>query len=401
MRRKNLFIVTIFQILLPLTIVADASAGYRPVIDELITTVEKHFYDSSRVSGSKWNRRANQLQKFGDTATNADQVSDSINALLGTLKASHTRYYSKGDPKRYQLLGVFSPLFDRNRDDLFMYEGIGIDTRRSENGFVVLSVFDGFPAKDAGLKFGDTIITVDGKKFHPISSFREKDGKTAEVEVIRKGKKIQITVKVIKIDGRTMFEKAAKAGIDSIEYKGKKIGYIHLWSYAGSQYQELLREQIMWGDLSKCDALVLDIRDGWGGADLRYLNLFRPPIVKTSFRNRDGSTGTYSGAYEKPVALLVNERSTSGKELFAYGFKKAHLGPVVGTTTAGAVLAGRVFLLSNGDVLYVAVRDVSVEGKPLEARGVTPTIAVERSTHADDGDSQLRKAIEEVTKLIR
>lgn len=100
--RKKIFFVTVFPILLPLTIVADSSAGYRPVIDELITTVEKHFYDSSRVSGSKWNRRAKQLKEFGDTATNADQVSDSINALLGTLKASHTHYYSKGDPKRYR-----------------------------------------------------------------------------------------------------------------------------------------------------------------------------------------------------------------------------------------------------------------------------------------------------------
>jgi carboxyl-terminal processing protease len=400
MKRKSQFIVTVFLILLPLTIVADSSDCYRPVIDELIATVEEYFYDSTRVTNSKWNRRAKQLKEFGNTANSTDQVSDSINALLETLQASHTHFYSKNDPKRYQLLGIFSPLFDQDRDDLFVYEGIGVNTRRIEEGFVVLSVFDGFPANDAGLKFGDTIVAVDGKGFHPILSFKEKTGKTAELEVVRQGKTTKITAKVIEIDGRTMFKKAAKASIDSIEYQGKKIGYIHLWSYAGSHYQELLRQQILWGYLSKCDALVLDIRDGWGGADLSYLNLFRPPIVSTSFRNRDGSSGTYNGAYEKPVALLVNERSTSGKELFAFGFKKAKFGPIVGTTTAGAVLAGRVFLLSNGDVLYLAVRDVSVEGKPLEGRGVTPTVAVKRAMHTDDGDSQLRKAIEEVTKLI-
>ncbi|HMA64630.1 MAG TPA: S41 family peptidase [Chitinispirillaceae bacterium] len=401
MTRKPIFAAIVLLILSPLTIVADFSGSYRPVIDEIITTVEKHFYDSARVSNSNWKSRARQLQAFGDTATSADQVADSINTLLGSLKASHTHYFTKNDPKRYQLLGVFSTLFDQSHDNLFVYEGIGIDTRRNDERFVILSVFDGFPAKEAGLKFGDTIVAVDGKKFHPILSFKEKTGKTAVVEVVRQGKTTPITVKVVKIDGRTMFKRAAESSVESIENHGKKIGYIHLWSYAGSDYQELLCQQVLWGDLSKCDALVLDIRDGWGGADLSYLNLFRPPILSTSFRSRDGSTGTYNGAWEKPVALLVNERSTSGKELFAYGFKKAKFGPVVGTTTAGAVLAGRVFLLSNEDVLYLAVNDVSVDGKPLEGRGVTPTIAVERSMNTDAGDSQLRKAVEEVTKLIK
>ena len=199
-----------------------------------------------------------------------------------------------------------------------------------------------------------------------------------------------------------MFKNAAEASIRSIDYQGKKVGYIHLWSYAGSQYHELLRQQVLWGKLSECDALVLDLRDGWGGADLSYLNLFRPPIVRTSFRNRDGTTGTYNGAWEKPVALLVNEGCTSGKELFAYGFKKAKMGSIIGTTTAGAVLAGRIFLLSNGDALYLAVRDIGVDGKRLEGKGVEPDIKLERSVQVvANEDPQLKKAVEKVGKMIK
>ena len=135
---------------------------------------------------------------------------------------------------------------------------------------------------------------------------------------------------------------------------------------------------------------------------MNYLNLFRAPIASTSFRGRDGSTGTYSGVWEKPVGLLVNERSTSGKELFTYGFKKLRIGPIIGAQTAGAVVAGRVFLLSNSDVLYLAVRDVSVDEMRLEGNGVKPDIIVDRSLmRSIDGDSQLQKAIEEVAKKIR
>jgi len=401
MKRSVFLIVFLFWIFSPLTILADTSDNFRPLIDEIITLVENHFYDSVKVSDSRWKSRVKQLQGYGDTATSANQLADSINSLLGILKTSHTHYFPKSDPKRYQLLGVFSTLYDQSHEDLFVYEGIGIDTRRINGRHVLLSVFDGFPAREAGLRFGDTIVAVDGKGYEPILSFIGKNGKTARVKIHRHGGTTEITVKVIKIDGRTMFMKAAEASIHSIEHQGKKVGYIHMWSYAGSQYQELLRQQVLWGNLAECDALVLDLRDGWGGADLSYLNLFRPPIVLTSFRNRDGTTGTYSGAWEKPVVLLVNERSTSGKELFAYGFKKAGIGPVIGTTTAGAVLAGRIFLLSNGDILYLAVRDVSVEGKRIEGKGVTPDMTVERSVRTDDEDVQLRKAVEEAVRRIK
>ena len=395
-------IILIFLIFSPWSLLADTSDNFRLLTDEIISLVEKHFHDSVKVSDSRWKSRVKQLQRYSDTAISADRLADSINALLSILEASHTHYYPKGDPKRYQLLGVFSTLYDQNREDLFIYEGTGIDTRRVDGRFVIVSVFDGFPAQEAGLRFGDTIVTVDGKPFHPIRSFGEKTGKTVRIKISRHGRTTEIRVKPTKIDGRTMFMKAAEASIRSIEYHGKKAGYIHLWSYAGSQYQELLRRQVLWGKLSECDALVLDLRDGWGGADLSYLNLFRPPIVRTSFRNRDGSTGTYNGAWEKPIALLVNERSTSGKELFAYGFKKAQIGSVIGTTTAGAVLAGRIFLLSNDDVLYLAVRDVRVDGKRLEGRGVTPDIKVDRSAPAAaGGDSQLEKAVEEVIRGIK
>ena len=223
---------------------ADTSDKFRPLVDEIVTLVEKHFYDSIKVSDLKWKNRAKQLQQYGDTATSADQLADSINALPGILETSHTHYFPKSDPKRYQLLGVFSTLYDQNREDLFIYEGIGIDTRRVDGRYVIISVFDGFPAKKAGLRFGDTITAVDGKTFHPIRSFREKTGKTVRIKVDRHGGTTEIRVKVTKIDGRTMFMKAAEASIRSIDHRGKRIGYIHLWSYTGSQYHELVNPEI-------------------------------------------------------------------------------------------------------------------------------------------------------------
>jgi carboxyl-terminal processing protease len=373
----------------------------RQQLEEVVGLVEKHFLDVRAVSGEVWQRDVAQARERIHSITDPDQFASTVNGLLATLDTSHTYYFSKGDPRRFQLLGVFNSLYDQSRDDLFVYEGIGIDSRQIDGQTVILSVFDGFPAHRAGLRFGDRIISVDDRAFHPIRSFQGRAGNPVRVRIERQGEQAELMIEVVNLDGRTMFETAAISSIRSIDHVGKKIGYIHLWSYAGIKYQELLRQQILWGDLSQCDALVLDLRDGWGGADLNYLNLFRDPIAVTSFRGRDGVTGSYSGVWEKPVALIVNERSTSGKELFAYGFQKLGIGPVAGSQTAGAVVAGRIFLLSGGDVLYLAVRDITVDGVRLEGRGVKPDIVVDRlPRQAAGNDPQLEKALDTVAKQV-
>ncbi|MEM9388637.1 MAG: S41 family peptidase [Pseudomonadota bacterium] len=142
------------------------------------------------------------------------------------------------------------------------------------------------------------------------------------------------------------------------------------------------------------------MRDGWGGAGLDYLNLFRDPIATTTSRTRDGTVDDYDGVWGKPVVPLVvvplvNERSTSGKEMFAYGFRKLSLGPVVGSRTAGAVVGGSPRLLPNGDLLYLAVVDVAIDGERLEGVGVHPDVVVERPIpYAAGADPQLEAAVE-------
>jgi carboxyl-terminal processing protease len=139
--------------------------------------------------------------------------------------------------------------------------------------------------------------------------------------------------------------------------------------------------------------LIWDLRDGWGGAISEYLDLFntRAPTMQTIDRNGAGEFENIK--WRKPVAMLINGGTRSGKEILAYGFKKYHLGEVIGTRTEGAVLAATAFLIGNG-LLLLAVRDVLIDSVRLEGVGVTPTIEVQASLpSADKGDAQLDKAI--------
>lgn len=73
-----------------------------------------------------------------------------------------------------------------------------------------------------------------------------------------------------------MFLDAMKASVQMIDNKGVKIGYVHVWSYAGEVYQEQLEDELN-GRLRDAEALVLDLRDGWGGANPNYLWPFVAP----------------------------------------------------------------------------------------------------------------------------
>jgi carboxyl-terminal processing protease len=86
--------------------------------------------------------------------------------------------------------------------------------------------------------------------------------------------------------------------------------------------------------------------------------------------DRSGRIRIEDVKWRKPVVMLINHGTRSGKEVLAYGFKQYHLGEIIGTQTAGAVLAASAFLMDNGDLLLLAVADVTIDGQRLEGVGV-------------------------------
>jgi carboxyl-terminal processing protease len=111
--------------------------------------------------------------------------------------------------------------------------------------------------------------------------------------------------------------------------------------------------------------------------------------------DRSGSVETVNARWRKPVVLLINEGSRSGKEVLAFGFKRYGYGRVVGMRSKGDVLAATAFMMSDGSLLELPVQDVRVDGERLEGVGVAPDIEVPfRPEYAAGNDPQLRRAIE-------
>ncbi|HAJ64697.1 MAG TPA: peptidase S41 [Cyanobacteria bacterium UBA8543] len=387
------------------------------VFDEVWETVNDNFYDPN-FNGVDWKAMRAKYKPQVMQAQSNEAVAAVVNQMLSELKTSHTRFYIPNEPAYYQILGIFQPripdlhkqlkkLFPKDKIE---YSGIGIFTKDINGKTFVSAILDGSPAAEAGLKVGDRILSVEGRPFQPLQSFVGKVGTKVMMLIERSPnlnsqQEIAVTPKML--DATTMFLDAQKASTQVIQQEGKKIGYVHIWSYAGDQYQQQLEEDLIYDRLKDADALVLDLREGWGGAPVTVLNIYtgRGPSVTSIGRNGRGKT--YNSHWKKTVVMLVNEGSRSAKEILAYGFQQYSIGPVVGSKTAGAVVAGRPFLMQDGSILYLAVADVYVDGKQrLEGKGVTPDVVVPRSLeYAQGADLQkersLQIALEEATKRRR
>jgi carboxyl-terminal processing protease len=389
------------------TIQHEDPAGDLTVFEEVWRAVREHFYDPT-FHGLDWGAVGERYRALAAAAGSGEERSSVINLMLAELGTSHTGYYTASDPAYYQLLDIFAGGLRRQLRRLFpdgqvIYPGIGIFTKQLDGKIFISGVLDGLPAWKAGLVVGDEILAADGEPYHPIKSFAGKVDREMILTIRRRrdGPAEAVVVVPVQIKPNEAFLKAMEDSARVIDVDGVKIGYIHVWSYAGSQYQQLLERELSSGKLKDAVAMVWDLRDGWGGAEAEYLHLFGGRAPTVTLIKRDGAESTANAVWRKPVAMLVNDGTRSGKEILAYGFKEYGIGQVIGSRTAGAVLSGRPYLLSDGSLLLLAVADVLVDGRRLEGVGVMPTIPVPFSiTYAHGEDPQLARAVEVLSRAV-
>ena len=367
--------------------------------EEVWRTVRDRFYDP-HLHGLDWSAVRERYLPDATQASSEEALASVTNSMLSELHASHTRYYTRYEPEYYQISDIFAgALRRRGLERAFpggriSYPGIGILSRLDmQRRSVITGVIEGTPAQQAGLFPGDVIVFADGAPFQPVQSFRDKIGKEVVLSLRRAGAFMQISATPVDIEPNKMFLDGLRASARIIRANGRSIGYVHVWCYAGSVYQRTLEHLLSQSPLNEADALIWDLRDGWGGAIPEYLDLFNTRAPTMQVTDRNGASELRNVKWRKPVAMLVNGGTRSGKEILAYGFKKYRLGEVIGARTEGAVLAATAFLIGGG-LLLLAVQDVHVDGERLEGVGVAPTIEVQADPDSmDRSDPQLNRAI--------
>ena len=367
------------------------------VVSEISEILEAHYAIPADLP--RWHRYRDESEKAGFDEREWSPAA--LNLGLRVLGLSHTVRYTQQDVEFYHLLDAYRelPAFRRTIKDLWRrgvsYTGIGITTQEDRYGrrFVV-GVVPESPAAQAGLAAGDELVAVDEQPFQPVLSFEGSAGRPVRLRVRREhgGPTFELRLVPSHCRPSQMLAQANRRSTGVIVCDGRRIGYIKAWSLAGQAQWRSLTNAIL-RDLGDCAALVLDLRGGVGGASPDYADFFvgRSPELRLKTPRIAGET-VVNARWRKPVVVLTDGTTKSGSEVLAFAMKNAGI-PLVGRRTAGEVVAGKPFLLSDGSLLLVAAKLVTIDGTVLEGIGVEPAVRVEHEIPYSCGDDPpLREA---------
>ncbi len=362
----------------------------RALGDEVVALVAERFLDPARAAD--W---AERHAGYGAGVAPGAAFAARTRELLAELATSHTGYYTPDDPEHAGLLAVFGEGLGL---DVAPVDHLGADIGRDG---LVRAVFADGPAARADLRRGDRLELPDGASFEPVASLRGRAGAPLTLRVLRGDASHEVEVVPERAPLRDVWRASLRDGVAVHELDGRHIGYVPVFSCAGDFATDGVRDAIT-GPLRDCEALVLDLRGGWGGCSPDFVDLFHAAVPVLEFVGRDGEAVRLDDRWRAPLVLLVDGGSRSGKELVAHAVRRYGLGTLVGQRTAGAVVGGSVFPLSDGSLLYLAVSDVTVDGLRLEGVGVAPHVQVADAPPGSGGwDPQLDEALRRAARLAR
>jgi len=394
----------------PTRAVSTTSVDFSARLAVVIEAVETRFYRDPTAEPN-YLQAKEQAMAAARTCQSRAEFGEIANRLLASLEASHTYYLTPDDWEYFHLAAVFESLpiiQELFQGQPIQYPSIGVIGQRhplpgpsATTHWVVADVLPGGPAHQAGLQIGDVLLKTADQAYSPVASLRGREGQATEFTVLRGAHPITLTLVPRQVHPKAELLTALQASIQVVETVDRRIGYIHFYSYAGREYHEVLEQAIATGPLAEAEALVIDLRYGLGGADPSYLSLFNRQIPELQSIDRMGETTKFQPQWRKPVVFLLNETSRSGKEVLAFAAKKHRLATLVGMRTAGAVLAGSPIVIEGEDLLYLAVRDVLVDGVRLEGDGVQPDIVVPQDLLRSGGqDTQRDAALWQAARLL-
>ena len=383
----------------------DPRAEWQQIFADAWRFQRDFFYDKG-MHGVDWDAMREHYGALIDDAVTRWDVNYVIGELIAELNASHT-YRGGGDTESAERRGVGL---------------LGIDWAMENGTYKIGNIIDGapwdnevrsplsMPGVDAGE--GDYILAVNGVPLDaskdPWAALQGLAGKTVTLTVndqpTMEGAR-EVLVETLTSETRLRHLAWIEANRKRVEEaSGGRIGYIYVPNTGTQGQTELVRQ--FRAQFNK-EGLIVDERFNSGGQiPDRFIELLdRPPLAFWGVR--DGQDWQWPPvAHFGPQVMLINGWSGSGGDAFPDYFRKAGLGPLIGTRTWGGLIgiSGAPPLIDGGVVTVPTFRMYNPDGTWFaEGYGVAPDIEVidDPAALSQGIDPQLERAIEEVLRLLQ
>ena len=309
-----------------------------------------------------------------------EKVSDSsMQGMLWTLDP-HSSFFTRNEFRKL------------DEDQSSQFYGIGVSILQHRNGVYVQSVIPNTPADKAGLRYGDRIMTVEGK-----------DAKTwtsSEVSKNVRGERgTSVKVQIERVGGTAPMDfEIVRGGVPLPSIRNffmlpNSIGYIGLTG----GFQQTTSDELSIGiaELKKrgMKSLVLDLRGNPGGIleqAIAVVSKFVPAgqtvvSVKGAGGQPPRELKANGGSPENfPLVVMINGGSASASEIVAGAIQDYARGLIIGSDSFGKGLVQRIFRLPYGTGLTLTTaRYYTPFGRSLQ-RDYSSGSIYDYYTHGDD-----------------
>lgn len=372
------------------------SSEFSQMFYEAWATLEENFYDE-KFHGVDWKAKRKYYSSFLPYVGTRDDVRNLINDMLNELNSSHMGFSTFGKDEETPVRNVSAVT--------------GVLFREGEP-YIVDRIVPGSPADFYGsaVQAGDRLIAVNGVKVDP-SKNRESyfvspaQQKELLLRFARAGSEYEARIHTISTAAlrSLIYTEWEDSNRDYVEKSSNgKIAYLHMRDMSAGSLENFLIEMNTYA-VHK-EGLILDLRFNNGGNVHNEVIEFLSQKKHFNWKYREGAVTTHPNVTpgDKPIVVLINERSLSDAEVTSNGIRELSIAKLIGTETyRWIIFTSGVRLVDGSSVRLPAWGCYTLDGKNMEMTGVKPDISI-RNTFKDrleSKDPQLDRAIKELLPL--
>lgn len=344
---------------------------------------------------------------------------------LGALDQLMNEYYYKDVPNKDKVDGIYKGLLEGSGDkyteyytaeeykDLMVelsgnYAGIGavLQLNEATGNFDIINVYEGSAAEAAGLKPGDSLISVDGHKTSAAEDFnkfisdyiRGKEGTVRDIVYSRDGKENDVKVQLKQVI------------VPSVSYKmlNNNIGYIEITQFSDGTQKDF-EEAVASLKKQGMTKVIYDLRGNGGGmvdSVVAILDDILPAGRVVYTKDKNGHEEDYRSDGKKdlniPAVVLTSGNTASSAEIFTGAMRDFKRATIVGTKTFGKGIVQTTLPLNDGSAVKITTsRYYTPSGECIHGKGIKPDIELEYKFLGTENDqynisldNQVQKAIE-------
>ena len=288
------------------------------------------------------------------------------------------------------------------------YVGIGIYmvVNYEEGTITVIEPMEGSPAEEAGIKEGDIIYKVEDEEVTAenvetmSNKIKGEEGTKVKLGIRRDDEEFEVEVERKRIE------------VSHIESRmlDNNIAYIQILDFDGGVAEEF-KENYQNLESQGAQSLIIDLRGNGGGVVDEAIDILEMICDKDSTllieTDKDGKETITKSEEEPiinmPIVVLVNGNSASASEIMAGALKDHNKATIIGTQTYGKGVIQTLMRLTDGSGLKTTTEEYCTPNRnKINKVGIEPNIVVELPEDieelTDENDTQLQRAIEELTK---